>query len=98
MKEENYISLPDLCMHYQIEMSFFNDLQSHGLLEVITVEKTYCILEDHVANVEKMVRLHKDLNLNYEGIDTVFNLLEKIENLKLELNLTRNKLRKYEDI
>lgn len=97
MEDKQYIPLPDLCSHYQLEMSFFTGLQTHGLIEVITIKKTYCIHEDYVANVEKMVRLHKDLNLNYEGIDTVFNLLDKIEHLKLELTSTKNRLSRYED-
>ena len=97
MEDKNYIPLQDLCSHYQLEITFFQDLQNHGLLEVTTIKKTYYIHENHIANVEKMVRLHKDLNLNYEGIDTAFNLLNKIETLQLELNTTKNRLRRFED-
>ncbi|MAX69740.1 MAG: MerR family transcriptional regulator [Flavobacteriaceae bacterium] len=97
MKDKNYISLPDLCAHHQIEMSFFNGLNDNGLIEILSVEKTYCIHQDYIADVEKMIRLHRDLNLNFEGIDTVFNLLNKIDQLQSELISTKNRLRRYED-
>jgi len=97
MKDSHHIPLPDLCTHYKVEMSFFNELNNYGLIEIVTVEKTYCIHEEHMANLEKMVRMHQELNLNFEGIDTVLNMLEKIERLQLELTSTRNRLRRYED-
>ncbi|MBR9914520.1 MAG: MerR family transcriptional regulator [Algicola sp.] len=97
MKDSQLIPIKDLCTHYQVEMTFFNELKSHGLIEVVTMEETYCVHQDHIANLEKMIRLHNELNLNFEGIDTVFNMLEKIEDLKTELNAVKNRLRRYED-
>lgn len=98
MKDTYYIALPELCTHYQIEMSFFNGLKEYGLIETITVEKKHCLHRDHIADVEKMIRMHRELNLNFEGIDTVFNLLKKIDNLKQELTRTKNRLKRFEDI
>lgn len=97
MQNTHLIPIPRLCTHYQIEMSFFKGLNEYGLIEFITVEKTYCIHQDKIADLEKMIRLHQDLHLNFEGIDTVFNLLEKIDNLKSELISTQNRLKRYED-
>ncbi|MBU2928810.1 chaperone modulator CbpM [Winogradskyella psychrotolerans] len=98
MQNSHLIPLPSLCTHYQIEMSFFNGLNDYGLIEFISVEQTYCIHQDKIADLEKMIRLHQDLQLNFEGIDTVFNLLEKIDYLKSELTLTQNKLKRFEDL
>ena len=55
------------------------------------------IHEDKINVIEKIIRMQKDLNLNLEGIDTVFNLLEKIDNLQTELINVKNRLRLYED-
>ena len=98
MQHSEYIAIPSLCTHYQIEMSFFDTLSDYGLIEIITVEKSHCIHQDKIADVEKMIRLNKELNLNFEGIDTVFNLLEKIEKLQDDLISARNRLKRYEDI
>ena len=44
-----------------------------------------------------MIRLHNELNVNIEGIDVVFNLLEKEKELREELNALKNKLKLYEN-
>jgi len=41
--------------------------------------------------------MYNNLVLNIEGIDVVFNLMEKSASLKSELNIVRNKLRLYEN-
>jgi hypothetical protein len=43
-----------------------------------------------------MIRLHHELEINLEGIDTIFNLLRKIDGLKNELANTKNRLKFYE--
>lgn len=98
MKTTHYIALPELCTHYRMEMSFFNGLRDYGLIEIISVEKTECIHKDYIADLEKMIRLHRDLKLNFEGIDTVLNLLNKIDLLQKELNSTKNRLQRFEDL
>ncbi|OZV66909.1 chaperone modulator CbpM [Winogradskyella aurantia] len=97
MTNDYLIPLPDLCTQYEMEMSFFINLEEYGLIEFISVEETYFIHKDHIVNLEKILRLHQELNLNLEGIDTVFNLLHKIDILKTELNDVKNRLRRYEN-
>jgi hypothetical protein len=41
--------------------------------------------------------MHHELDINIEGIDTIFNLLKKIETLQEELIITKNKLKLYEE-
>ena len=41
--------------------------------------------------------MQKDLNINLEGVDTVLNLLDKINDLQTQLNTVQNRLRLYED-
>lgn len=97
MTKENYIAINELCSHYKVEMSFFSNLNEFGLLELRTIEKTQYISIDKLNDLEKMLRLHQELNINTEGIDIVFNLLDKINNLQEELTSIKNRLRLYED-
>ncbi|WP_372792362.1 chaperone modulator CbpM [Lutibacter sp.] len=92
MSTKNFILLNNLCTHYDVEMSFFNSLNEFGLIEIISVEETQYIHHDKISDVEKMIRIHQELNVNIEGIDVVLNLLEKIEELQKELIITKNKL------
>lgn len=97
MSIEYYIPLTKLCTHYKIEMSFFNSLDEFGLVEITTIEKTQYIHQNNINNLEKMIRIHNELDVNMEGIDIVFNLLQKIEKLQNELNSVKSKLESYED-
>lgn len=96
MKHEQLIPIQTLCKHYKVETSFFTGLNDHGLIEITTIEQSSCIHEEHIPDVEKMIRLHQDLNINIEGIDTVLNLLERIEHLKSELHSIKRRLGVYE--
>lgn len=97
MSKEKLIPLNQLCTHYQVEMSFFSYLHEFGFVEILTIEESHFIHEYKINDVEKIIRMQKDLNINLEGIDTVFNLLEKISELQTELISVKNRLRLYED-
>jgi len=97
MSLENFIPLNQLCTHYRVEMSFFTDLNEFGLIEIITIEQSLFVHKDKASDIEKIIRIHNELDINLEGIDTIFNLLEKIKKLQSELITTKNRLRLYED-
>lgn len=97
MKNEELILVSELCVHYKVEPQFFSSLHQAGLIEVWVIEDVNYIHQNVVDNLERMVRLHHDLNVNPEGIDVVFNLLDRIENQNAELNRLKNRLRLYED-
>ena len=96
MAQQELILIETLCTHYEIEVSFVDSLYSLGLIEIHTVEQTRFIPEEKVADLEKMIRIHQDLEVNPEGIDVIFNLLRKVDGLKSELAATKNRLKRYE--
>lgn len=96
MKEQHLIPTQTLCSHYDIEISFVNTLNQMGLIQIEIIEQNQFIHQDQISDLEKIIRLHYELNVNLEGIDVVFNLLEKERALRNELNVLKNKLRLYE--
>lgn len=94
--DTNYIPTKTVCSQYNIELSFIDDLDRMGLIKIEIIEQNQFIHQDHIGNLEKIITLHKELNINLEGIDVVLNLLEKETNLKQELNSLKNRLRLYE--
>lgn len=96
MAQQELILIETLCTHYEIEVSFVDSLSSLGLIEIMTVEQTRFIPEDKISDLEKMIRIHQDLEVNPEGIDVIFNLLRKVDDLQSELAATKNRLRRYE--
>ncbi|MBK0383987.1 hypothetical protein I5M32_13545 [Pedobacter sp. SD-b] len=97
MTKENYIPIATLCTHYNVEMSLIKDLDDNGLIPIIQIEKSPCIHQDFISSLEKMLRLHEDLQINVAGIDTIFNLLNRVEAMQLELRSLKNRLKIYED-
>lgn len=96
MIEPHFIATKTLCLQYQIEISFVDALHQMGLLQIEIREQKQYIHHDQIGTLEKIIRLHNELDLNLEGIDVVFNLLEKEKTLRNELNALKNKLRIYE--
>ena len=97
MNREEYINLKTLCDHFKVEMTFFQQLNDVGLIEWISIEEEVCIHEGHIANLERIIRLNQELDINLEGIDTIFNLLNRIETLENELLQAKNRLTLYEE-
>lgn len=97
MDNQEFILIETFCQQYELEISFINSLQDYGLIEVVQVDKVNCISVNQLVEVEKIVRLHKDLEINNEGIDVVLQLLQKINNMQHEIVLLKNKLSLYED-
>ena len=97
MKTDHWILLQTLSSHYQLELSFFTDLHELGLIEIEIMEKSPYVHENQMHNLERMIRLHHELEVNPEGIDVVLNLLQKIEHLQNDLKATQNRLRLYEN-
>lgn len=97
MIEKSLIPAKKLCTHYNIEISFVETLDKMGLIRIEIIEQTHFIHQDQIADLEKIIRLHDELNVNLEGIDVVLNLLQKEKELKNELTALRNRLRLYEN-
>lgn len=97
MNIENLILIDNLSNHYNIEVTFFSSLEALGLIQITTIKSMGYIHQDQIQNVEKMIRMHHDLEINIPGIDVAFNLLNRIEVLQKELITTQNRLRLYEN-
>jgi len=96
METQNLISIHRFCEHYSIPATFINDLKEYELIEIIVTESENFIKTTQINDVEKMIRLHYDLNINLEGVDAIYNLLNQVDSLKKEITTLQNKLRFYE--
>src|SRR6187431_1415686 len=96
MKTDNLILLKTVSSHYEVELSFFNHLQDLGLIEIQIIEQSPYIHSDQMHNLERIIRMHNELDVNFEGIDVILNLLQKIEYLQKDLIASQNRLRLYE--
>ncbi|MFD2724660.1 chaperone modulator CbpM [Hyunsoonleella rubra] len=98
MDSQDLIPVQLLCKRYNVPVSFINTLQEFQLIEIIIEKNDFYIRTTQIKDVEKMMRLHYDLDINLEGIDAISNLLKQVESLKQEITNLHNRLRFYEDL
>lgn len=96
MNKKALIPTKTICLHYNIEISFVDMLHKMGLIQIEIIKQNQFIHQDQIGHLEKIIRLHNELNVNLEGIDVVLNLLEKERDLRNELTSLKNRLRFYE--
>ena len=93
--EEQLIPAREFCIHHQIEMSFIYSLREYGLVDVISNEGNEYLSADKLNELEKIIRLHYDLDVNMEGIDVILHLLKQLEDAEYELNYAKKQLKVY---
>src|SRR5690606_12401469 len=95
MKPDKLILISDLCKHYELENSFFEQMEYYELLEIQILAEEKYLKKKHLKNLDKIIHLHRDLKINMQGIEVIFNLMDKIKKLENELNETRSELNLY---
>jgi len=93
MRTENLITVKDFCVYHNVAHTFVEYLADAGLVKVT---KTNCIPLDEIQKVERLVRLHNQLEINEPGVATINNLLQKLDDMEQEMSVLRSKLRLYE--
>jgi hypothetical protein len=97
MNQAHLISTEEFCTHYKVEYSFIDSLDRYGLIEITRINENAFIDTDKLSELEKLVRLHYDLEINVEGIEAITYLLNRVNNLQQEINSLRNRLSIYEN-
>ncbi len=92
MEQDELIPVKDFCIYHNIEYSFIDSLENSGLISVTSVQQSTFIHADEMQKLEKFVRLHYDLDINLEGIETINHLLEKMEEMQREIVKLKNSL------
>jgi len=87
---DKYILIRTICTHYGLEQDFLDRLNETSLISYHIKDQDIYINKDQIGNLEKIIRLHYDLGINFEGIDVIFNLMERITEMEAELKLLKS--------
>ena len=98
MERDDLIPGKDFCIYHNIEYSFISSLEDSGLISVTSIEHSRYIPADELEKLEKFVRLHYDLDINVEGIETITHLLEKIGELQKQILQLKNNVTSINDL
>jgi len=96
MKTERLILLSEFAVKFSTTTSFIFSLEEHGLITTVRVEQDVYIDMIELPRLEKILRLHDDLEINIEGIDAITHLLDRVEEMQREISALENRLRLYE--
>jgi len=93
---EEYISLDQFCQTCNIETTFVYSLAEQGLCEITIIEERQYVFQDDLSLLERLSRLHYEMEINMEGLYAIAHLQEKIENLKEEVKTLTRKLDRHQ--
>jgi hypothetical protein len=96
METTNLILVEKCCSNLDVELSFINSLNDCGLIEIIVLDDQKYIQNEQLKDLERAIHFHYELNINIEGIDVIYNLLQQIHDLHEELRITKNKLNLFD--
>lgn len=96
METDQLIAIEVFCSNYQVEYAFVESLQEHDLIDTVVVNDTRFLQIPQLTRIERIIRLHQDLDINLEGIEAIQGLLDRIDYMDREIASLRNRLRFYE--
>jgi hypothetical protein len=99
MEEMTFITIDEFCLHYNVPLSFISSLEEIELIEIIPHvedESVRLVKVGQLKQLEKLIRLHFELDINVSGLDVINNLLNQIQLLQQENRELKNRLRIFE--
>jgi chaperone modulatory protein CbpM len=89
---KNLVAADDICMYHHVEYTFISSLQEAGLVQLKVVDKTTYIPQSELQKLERMIRMHHELEINIAGIEAITHLLERVEQMQEEMRVLRNRV------
>ena len=96
MENEELIRIDVLCRIHNLDTSFIWSLNERGLVELTLFEEIQYIHSNQLTDLERMIRLHTELEINLEGIEAVGHLLQKVQDLSSQVRVLQNRMERYE--
>lgn len=96
MAKQQLIPVQYFCECYGVELAFLQQLHQEELIELVQEEENIFLDQNRLAEAEKLCRLHQELEINLQGLETINHLLQTIDYLQKENASLRNRLRFFE--
>jgi len=91
MENNRLIALHQLCEVYDIEISFVYSLKEYGLIQIVHSDEGEFLEEETLSDMERLMRLHYDLDINFAGLDVINHLLRRLHQTQKELVELKNR-------
>lgn len=90
--EHQLIIIDTYCQRTSIQQRFIHDLNGLGLITLVREDEVPCIQDTDIPKIEQLHRIHTDLNVNMEGLDIIYNMLNRMQNMQEEIRQLRQEL------
>lgn len=87
------IIIREYCIQNQVEPDFIIQLEDEGLIEVSIIDDERYIHVSQLRYLDQYVRWYYDLSINVAGIDVIRNLLDTIDEQKVEIYRLRERIK-----
>lgn len=95
MKTYTLIPAKEFCKSHKVSIETVQAFGDYGLIQVTKRKETLFIPEDQLKRLEQILVFKNDLAINLEGIETIFDLLERIETMQSHIIELENKLKRF---
>ncbi|WP_428328920.1 chaperone modulator CbpM [Mucilaginibacter sp.] len=92
MGKTHLIAATDICTFHEVEYAFISSLQEAGLVAFKVVKQHTYVPEEELQKLEKMIRLHNELEINVAGIEAIVHLLDRVEQMQEEMRVLKNRV------
>lgn len=96
MQNEEMVPASEFCIHHNIELSFIYSLKEFDMIQTVVKEEKIYLPVSELPRLEKIIRLHFDLDINLEGIETISHLLERMDAMQERIKHLTNRLKVFE--
>ncbi|MFT3980838.1 MAG: chaperone modulator CbpM [Ferruginibacter sp.] len=96
MNNPEKIKVTEFCTYQHIEISFVRSLQQSGLIELTEDQEELFVDAEQLQQLEKLSRLHYDMDINLPGLESIHHLLKQMDDLQQEIYTLRTRLSIYE--
>lgn len=92
------LSINDVCDSTQISSKLIVKIVEHGIIDQDEIEPDSWKFEsDMIPTINKALRLHRDLKLNWSGVALALSLINEVESLRVENKRLYQRLHRYSD-
>jgi chaperone modulatory protein CbpM len=96
MYSADFIAAGEFCAYHHVELSFIKGLHDSGLIGMTIRDGAMLLAAEELPALEKFVRWHYELAINFEGIEALAHLLERMDRLREENRVLHNRLRGFD--
>ncbi len=92
---ENRILYRECVRIYQVKESFIDSLCDLGLIRFFEKGEDRFVEYDELEEFEQFIRWHNDMDINPEGIEALYYMLDRVKELQTKVDTLQSELNFY---